>query len=281
MNAAVEKSISRMPAGTLQTHWFPYGPGRKKSATVWLPPGYVQGKRAYGVLYMTDGQNLFDRDAPYGGWCPDQAVMQLPVGMRGFIIVGIDNGNKEREIELTPDLGPVPTMVQAMSGYDFSRRKGAQFARFVTRTVMPYIETYYTVLTGRAHTAVAGSSSGGLEAFYIGLENRDKFSYIAALSPAFVLFEEKTWKNYFNRFDFTKENYPQRIYMYNGNGDLLEKMLYAGAVQMKQQLLACGFPPKSLKFETDMHARHNEQAWRNYFPRALAWLLEKDKVNVL
>ena len=69
--------------------------------------------------------------------------------------------------------------------------------------------------------------------------------------------------------------------MYNGNGDLLEKMLYAGAVQMKHRLLACGFPPKSLRFEADMHAKHNEQAWRDYFPRALAWLLEKDKENVL
>ena len=50
---------------------------------------------------------------------------------------------------------------------------------------------------------------------------------------------------------------------------------------MKHRLLACGFPPKSLRFEADMHAKHNEQAWRDYFPRALAWLLEKDKENVL
>lgn len=89
MKAAAEKSIRRTPTGTLQTHWLPYGPGCKKNVTVWLPPGYVQGERAYGVLYMTDGQNLFNRDAPYGGWCADQAVMQLRLVRGDLLLQGL------------------------------------------------------------------------------------------------------------------------------------------------------------------------------------------------
>ena len=59
---------------------------------------------------------------------------------------------------------------------------------------MKYINKNYNTYTDKEHTAICGSSSGGLEAFYIGMEHSDKFSSIGALSPAFLLFNENTWK---------------------------------------------------------------------------------------
>lgn len=265
--------------GMTETLFLPFD-GYDKKVTVWFPPEYQAGK-ACGVLYMTDGQNLFGDDAPYhGGWKADEAVLSVKKDVP-YLIVGIDNSDEKREIELTPDLGPVPLLIQAIDGHDFRRRRGKQFARFIAETVKPAIEHNYHVLDDRNHTIIAGSSCGGLEAFYTGMEYPGLFGYIAALSPAFVLFEEEAWQRYLQECDIPhKANLPL-IFLSNGAGDQLETLLLSAARRMVHRLKEFGYPEEKLYYIEEKSEKHNEQAWRRLFPLALLWFLKNTEQEEL
>ena len=184
--------------------------------------------------------------------------------------MGIDN-SRNRDNELTPDLGDV---IPNYNSGGFKDGSGAQFAEFVAKTVVPYVEANYNVYTDAAHTAVAGSSSGGIEAFYIGMEYMDEFGRIGALSPAFLLYNKATWLDYFGKFDFkATENLP-RIYFYNGGGDALELELLPNAKDMKDWMIDLGYDESKLTFVYDDKNAHNEAAWRNIIPEMITWLFE-------
>lgn len=154
---------------------------------------------------MTDSQNLFGADAPYGGWKADEAVLSEQKAIP-YMIVAVDNADGKREEELTPDIGPVPPAIQAIDGHDFSVRRGIAFARFLKEELDPHIRGKYHICPGRANTIIAGSSSGGLEAFYVGMRYPGTYGCIAALSPAFFLFEEDTWKRFLKSCSLPKRN---------------------------------------------------------------------------
>lgn len=265
--------------GTVETHWLPFE-GYSKKVTVWLPPEYRQGK-ACGVLYMLDGQNLFGDHAPYcGGWKADQTLLSIKKDVP-YLLVGIDNGDEKRETELTPDLGTVPPLIQAIDGHDFKLRRGKQFARFLAGTVKPAIENKYRVFAGRNHTIIAGSSCGGLEAFYTGLEYPELFGSVAALSPAFVLFEEDAWQKYFKEHRISHITDVPLLFLSNGEGDQLEALLLSATRRMVQRLREFGFPEKKLCYIEEKQEKHNEEAWRRLFPRALSWFLKNTEQEEL
>jgi len=138
---------------------------------------------------------------------------------------------------------------------------------------MKYINKNYNTYTDKEHTAVCGSSSGGLEAFYIGMEHSDKFSSIGALSPAFLLFNENTWNKYLKNLDF-KGNYPL-LYMYNGDGDELESMLLTDTKNMIKYLENINYPKDKIIFKKYKKACHNEHFWRSIFPEFLYYTFNK------
>ena len=141
----------------------------------------------------------------------------------------------------------------------------------MTDTVIPYVEANYNTNSIRG---VAGSSSGGIEAFYIGMENMDKFRYIGALSPAFILYNKSVWDNYLSTKDFSGE--VPRIYFFCGNStqDQLEQALYTNAVAMEGWMTNHGYPSDKMITVTDQDAVHNEGFWALYFPEALSWGLD-------
>ena len=251
-----------------------YPTGYNKPIEIWTPAGYdpADTSKKYSVIYLLDGQNQFDdSDAYNGGWGSDEVVTALMKnGGEGYILVGIDN-SRNRDNELTPDLGDV---IPNYNSGGFKNGSGAQFAEFVAKTVVPYVEANYNVYTDAAHTAVAGSSSGGIEAFYIGMEYMDEFGRIGALSPAFLLYNKATWLDYFSKFDFkATENLP-RIYFYNGGGDALELELLPNAKDMKDWMIDLGYDESKLTFVYDDKNAHNEAAWRNIIPEMITWLFE-------
>lgn len=249
-----------------------YSTGYNKKIWIWTPADYsATSAQKYRTVYIMDGQNLFDDDHQdgYGGWEVTDAVeSMMSNGGRGVIIVGIDNGNAKRDSELTPDIGPVvPSYAN-----EFRNRTGEAFSNFVVNTVMPYVQKNYNSSTARVDNFIAGSSSGGLEAFYIGLEHKDKFGGIGALSPAFLLFDDSVWNSYLSKYDFTAADMPL-LYIYNGKVDL-DNEIYPSVKAMHEKLLSLGYSADKIKLSIEEKAGHNEACWRIVFPEFLSWGLQ-------
>lgn len=265
----------RTSEGTVNSFKLEYSEGYEKEITVYLPEGYsVPGNRTrYDVVYLIDGQNMFSDDAPFGGgWCADEnADSMMALGGRDVILVGIDNANSKRDSELTPDLGGV---IPEYNEGGFANPTGEEFSDFVVNKVMPYINNYYQVATGRSHTAIVGSSSGGLESLYIGLEHSDKFGYVGSLSPAFLLFTETQWNTYLGSLNLSQAESLPRIYIATGGGDSLEQEIYPAARDMKTWLTNNGYSADLVEFEYDDTHQHNEAYWRVFMPRMFAFLYD-------
>lgn len=260
--------------GNKETVKLDYPTGYKKPVEIWTPAGYdsADTSKKYSVIYLLDGQNQFDdSDAYNGGWGSDEVITALMKnGGEGIILVGIDNSTN-RDNELTPDIGDV---IPAYNSGGFKNGSGETFADFVANSVVPYVEANYNVYTDAAHSAIVGSSSGGIEAFYIGMEYMNEFGRIGAISPAFMLYDKSTWLKYFEKFDFTDSSKLPGIYFYNGGGDSLEQELLPAAEGMMSWLAELGYDESKMTFVYDDKNAHNEAAWRAYMPEIVTWLFE-------
>ena len=151
---------------------------------------------------------------------------------------------------------------------------GETFSNFVADTVVPYVRANFNVSDEPADNAIIGSSSGGIEAFYIGMENMDIFGNIGALSPAFMLFDKTDWDAYLAKFDYSDTEKLPRIFIYNGGGDSLEKELNPYAKAMPEWLQALGYPSDKTIYVYEESFQHNEYAWRMIMPEIISWLFE-------
>ncbi len=258
--------------GELKEISMDYPMGYKKKVWIWTPADYdAKSPEKYKTIYMPDGQNIFDfKNVAYGGWEVSDAVESLMAnGGRGVILVGIETTGSKRDTELTPDIGELQKGVESYGNY--KNGKGKEFSDFVVNTVMPYVRKNYNSSTSRCDNYVAGSSSGGLESFYIGMEHHDKFCAIGALSPAFILFDDTVWNNYLKKYDFKAEDMP-KIYIYDGKVGL-EDQLYPFIVQMKERLIKGGYSKDKIKFVIEKDAEHNEAWWRHIYSEFLDWAL--------
>jgi len=149
--------------------------GPTRHVEIWLPPGYDTDSSArYPVLYMSDGQNLFDPRIANTGvdWGVDEAVVRLVQRgvIRPVIVVGVWNS-----AERTPEYSPW--------------HRAPQYARFLIEELMPRVNREFRTLTGPANTAVMGSSMGGLLSYYLVTQHPGSFGACGCLSTAFVLSE--------------------------------------------------------------------------------------------
>ena len=143
--------------------------GNRRDLVVWLPPG-MDGRRRHPVVYFQDGQNLFDPLTAFLGqaWHAGRtAAALIRAGeLEAPILVGIYNTGFARMDEYAPTRG-------TFSGWDGeecrSRGLARKYARFVAEEVKPFIDARYPTRPGREHTAIAGSSMGGLAALYAAL----------------------------------------------------------------------------------------------------------------
>ncbi len=153
--------------------------GGTRLVSIYLPPGYDTSDGRYPVLYLQDGQNLFDPGrafVPGQDWGLDETAEALiHAGLIGpLILVGIDHGGVERIHEYTPS-------------HDRRRQAGGRlvaYRTFVTDELKPWIDARYRTRPEAAATCIAGSSLGGLAALEIGLARPDVFGRVAALSPS-------------------------------------------------------------------------------------------------
>ena len=257
--------------GTINTVTMKYPDGGyNKAIYIWTPEGYDPADKAkkYPVLYMCDGQNLFGQATTLSGYeweCDETALSLMQNGGDGVIIVGIACGSTEarRNHELTPNLGQLSSVASS----SYQNGGGKAFSDFVTDTVIPYVESNYNTNSIRG---IAGSSSGGIEAFYIGMENMDKFRFIGALSPAFILYDQPVWDSYLSSKDFSGS--VPRVYFFCGNSknDQLEQALYTNATAMEGWMKNHGYPEEKMTTITDGDATHSEAFWALYFPEMLS-----------
>ena len=258
--------------GAIRTVVMDYPDGYKKKVYIWTPEGYdpADKSKKYSVLYMCDGQNLFGNVANMSGcfWqCQDTVNSLMQNGGDGVIVVGVDNNDDRRVSELTPNLYELdPGFLENVDPSEIPDFKCDIFSGFIVDSVIPYVEANYNVNSVRG---IAGSSCGGQAAFYIGMENMDKFSYIGAFSSAFAYFSKECWNNYLSEKDFSGD--VPYIYLYTGENkdDNTEQWIYPTAILMDGWLTDNGYPADKKKNVIDVDARHHENYWALYFPEML------------
>ncbi|ASJ00629.1 phosphonate ABC transporter ATP-binding protein [Thermococcus gorgonarius] len=222
---------------------------------VYLPPDYNSSRKRYPVLYMFDGQNLFDSATAFlEEWGVDEALEKL-YGEENFsiIVVGIDNGGDKRIDEYAP-------WVNEKYGRG---GLGNATLEFIVENLKPFIDSQYR--TDPEKTGIMGSSLGGLMALYAGFLYPDVFQYVGAMSPAF-------WFNP-QIYDFVKNasKGPKRIYIDWGTAESQE--IVSGAEKMVKILENRGYTEGvNLKVVIDEGGEHNEYYWGKRFPGAVLWL---------
>lgn len=232
-----------------------------------LPRGYAQNTwKRYPVLYMHDGQNVFDPGGGNGSWSADQtSANEIGQGrMRELIIVGMDN-TSDRRAEYMPNgdsYGPVPPE---------SPGKGWDYLRFVLDNVKPTLDYNFRTQTGARNTGIMGSSLGGIISVYFGCET-NVFGIVGAMSPSFG-----RATNYANAFP-NKAKIPLRVYIDTGTGEGLVGD-YGGASYWEPVLagydafLKQGYAPGlDLMWAQGCGQVHNEAAWASRLPAAFRFL---------
>ena len=167
-------------AQVLDTAFFMPQLGRHRRVWLYLPTDYArQPRRRYPVLYLHDGQNVFDAATAYAGeWGVDETLNRLRASGQdptGCIVVAVDNGGRYRGDEYIPWANPR----LKIGG------QGAAYVDFLTFTLKPYIDQHYRTRPDAAHTGIAGSSLGGLISVYAALRYPAVFGCVGAFSPAF------------------------------------------------------------------------------------------------
>jgi predicted alpha/beta superfamily hydrolase len=230
---------------------------RKRQLRLYLPPGYATSGKRYPVLYMHDGQNLFDSATAYSGeWKVDETLDALARdGKLELIVVGIDNGQDKRLTELNAWTHP-----------KFGEAEGRQYMDFIVNTVKPIIDRDYRTLPDRANTAVMGSSMGGLISHYAINQYPDVFSKAGVFSPAY-------WTAAPGVYDFVSAKpapKDARLYMVMGTeeGD----SMVPDAKRMASLLAQTGHPAANMEMKIVKGARHNEGFWSGEFRDAVLWM---------
>jgi len=248
-----------------------------RNLRVWLPANYfapVNRAKHYPVLYMQDGQNLFDEATAFNHeWRFDETVQFLTGSMRihPMIVVGIDNtGRRANEYLPYPD-----PENNELGKYESQDVHGKQYGDFVINEVMPLIEKKYRVLTGAHNTGIGGSSYGGAVALYTVLAHPGVFGKALIESPSLLIGNGQLLK------DAEKANqFPERMYVAIGTAEESDEKAAAKDVdavaELEKILRARGLGPTKLEVVIEEGAHHNETAWSKRLQSALLFLYGSD-----
>ena len=249
----------------------PYYDSTNRKVRVYVPE-HEEGE-TFPVIYMTDGQNLFEDDTvQYGCWYTREAVRaERESGGKGAIIVGIHNDTdpQQRANELTPESIGAIDFPDDMPQEERDRHiaLGEKFDDFLINTVMPTVEKQFPVKTGRENTAFCGSSSGGLESYYIALSHPDKFSAAGVFSPVFMMYKKDDLESWIRTTSSSIDNAPF-IYMYVGGEAGMEEALKTDVEWVSGIMEEC-YPSQQLKTVIKPDQPHHESAWEVEFKEFL------------
>jgi len=256
-----------VPAGTLWLHELSSRIfGNTRLLRVWLPPDYDGwGETRYPVLYLNDGQNLFNPATAFAGvhWQVGETAMRLISAQRipPLIIVGIDN-TKNRACEYIPYRSRDPRVLKP---------QGKCYPDFLQREVMPLIEDRYSVLKGPENTGLGGSSLGGLITLYTQLAAPAVFGRLLVESPSLFVAKRKILEE-----SRRARSWPQRMYLGVGTRETgqaeKDERVVDDVRELEASLREAGLDETRLKVRVAEGATHSESAWAARFPEALEFL---------
>lgn len=237
--------------------------GRARRVWVYLPPGYATSRRRYPVLYLQDGQNVFDAATSFAGeWGVDESLDSLAAaGDRGAIVVAVDHGGDRRLDEYDPWRNADPKL---------GGGEGDAYVAFLVESLKPWIDRRYRTRRDPAHTGVMGSSMGGLIALYAALKRPDVFGRAGVFSCACWVADPQVYA--FARAARPGRT-PARFYFASGARETPSGGPARDQRRVVDSLAAAGFPlgsaVRSVIAEDGAHA---EWFWRREFPAAYRWL---------
>ena len=229
--------------------------GNSRSVRVWLPPSYnSDSTKRYPVLYMHDGQNIFDPATSGSGveWEIDERMTALIAGgqINEAIVVGVDC-NQDRLTE-----------------YDYTQ-KGEQYARFLIDVVKPMVDAKFRTLADRSHTFAMGSSAGGHISLSLVWKHSDVFSKAAALSLPVVMHDSSIYQ-----IVNSSPAPASGVSLYIDSGDYAGDAGYPGpGAPFVQHLKDIGFPASHLYYRVYPYGDHFESDWARRVEVPLRWLL--------
>jgi len=257
-------------AGDLRLHQFHSRIYRNtRFLRVWLPPGYDDtgnGGRRYPVLYLNDGQNLFEGATSFTGieWQVDETAERLirEGAVPPMIIVGIDNTGEERLREYMPHRSMHPRML---------RVQGKYYPDFLMKEVMPSVEGQYRVAKGPENTGFGGSSLGALIALYTVIARPGVIGRLLLESPSLWASGRRSIKE-----SRAVRIWPERIFLAVGTAEAGSAERSRTVVDDVRELAAimrrAVLSEKRLRLVIEDGAGHNEAAWAGRFPEALRFL---------
>lgn len=246
-------------AGTVKVLTDVWSPqrGNGRDIYVYLPPSYEASDRRYPVLYMQDGQNLFDDSLAFGAeWQVDEHMERLSSLGVEAIVVGVPNIGEGRLDEYGPFADP-----------KHGGGAGDQYLDFLGQTLKPLIDQQFRTIPGCNATGIAGSSMGGLLSLYAFFTRPQIFGFAGVMSPAL-------WFGARQIFTVVEQAAAARgrVYLDIGTGEGDEAL--GDVRRMHELLVRKGYRPgESLMYVEDDGADHSEGAWSRRVRTALYYLI--------
>ena len=240
-----------------------------RDVIVYLPPGYEEEpERNYPVLYLQDGQNLFDGRTSFvkgRTWMVrEHADEAIEAGeIEPLVIVGVYNTGDRRLAEYTHEYN-----------WQMGGGEADKYGDLLTRELMPWIASQYRVRRDRENTGMGGSSLGGLVTLYLGLRYPHVFGKLAILSPS-------VWWNHKSILGYLNEHAPQmweRPRVWLDVGDREGQRTLRDVEQLARRLKANGWRPgESMHFEKVDGGTHDEASWAGRVRPMLKFLFPKGR----
>ena len=257
--------------------------------SIWLPPGYDTSRRRYGVVYMQDGQNVFfpDRAAFHNVWGADRSLLRLIAAGRvaPVIVVAIDNPGAARYRQYFPQAlydAAAPALREQFDRLAAGRVTGDAYVAFLAHDLKPMIDRRFRTLRDARHTAIVGSSMGGLISCYAFVQAPEAFGRAACVSTHWPLADPQdvgpfrpqlaaSWKMWLD----ARLGPPRgrRLWMDHGTATL-DAAYGPWQDAIDADLTALGWR-RDRDFVSRVYpgAAHEERAWAARMDDIFAWLL--------
>ncbi|HET9826015.1 MAG TPA: alpha/beta hydrolase-fold protein [Chitinophagaceae bacterium] len=228
---------------------------RVRRIWLYLPSDYNSSGKKYPVLYMQDGQNIFDDSTSFAGeWGVDEVLDSISARKKEMIVVAIDNGGVKRMNEYCP--------------YDmetFGKGEGDQYLDFLVKTLKPFIDKNYRTEKDKRNTFIAGSSMGGLISMYALLKYPKVFGGAGVFSPAFWV-----GPKIFSDIERRGRKVNARIYFYCGRQE--NKTMEPDMIKAFEEMRKVSKSKMITSVRPD--GKHTEWVWREEFPLFYLWMVE-------
>ncbi|MEN9570876.1 MAG: hypothetical protein RL172_2107 [Bacteroidota bacterium] len=268
-NFVVEKKHTASDRVRVMSDSF-FMPQLNRSRRIWiyLPKDYEHSKKRYPVMYMQDGQNLFDASvAAYGEWGVDEVLDSLiDAGKPACIVVGIEHGNSSRLNEYNPYLFEWKDTANSK----IFLPEGDAYLAFLIHTLKPYVDKNYRTQPAKEGTIIAGSSMGGLISCYAAVKHPGVFGKAGVFSPAFW-----TARPFIGLADSLTTKVGTKFFFYMGDKEGENNVALMRVIAEK-----IGTNTAAMIYTlTDKQGEHNEYYWNKWFAEFYNWIMA-DGYNV-